>query len=236
MMQTSGWLRVWRSRLAVLLLGAGVLLTVGLLFVSLAVGVVLGRLGTYSVAPMSVLLGWGVALTLLVWGVLWGRRQLERVSPIELAREIESAQDLRQGSIAGLAEPVPDSGSDSLVEFADQLRDQGLDEKVFIIAGAGPLASARSAEWIRANVPGVHIPDEIVRRLKGARDQAQEGVQICVDMIRQLKETPGVAGVHIMAFRQEHRVGEIVERSGVLGGRVPWHPRTPKAAGQTAEM
>ena len=45
-------------------------------------------------------------------------------------------------------------------QYMSSVRDQGLHEKVFIIAGAGPLASARSAEWIRANVPGVHIPDE----------------------------------------------------------------------------
>ena len=121
-------------------------------------------------------------------------------------------------------------------QYMNAVRNEGLDEKVFIIAGAGPLASARSAEWIRSNVPGVHIPDEVIRRLKGARDQAQEGVQICVDLIRQLKEMPGVAGVHIMAFRQEHRVGEIVERSGVLGGRVPWSPGISETATQMAEM
>jgi methylenetetrahydrofolate reductase (NADPH) len=82
-----------------------------------------------------------------------------------------------------------------------------------------------SAEWIRSNVPGVHIPDAVVRRLKGADDQKEEGVRICVDMIRELRELEGVHGVHIMAFRQEHRVAEIVERSGVLGGRELWRPK-----------
>ena len=105
------------------------------------------------------------------------------------------------------------------------VRDAGTHEKVFIIAGVGPLASARSAEWIRSNVPGIHIPDAVIRRLKGAADQKQEGVNICVDMINEIREIEGVHGVHIMAFRQEHRVGEIVERSGVLGDREPWRPR-----------
>lgn len=121
-------------------------------------------------------------------------------------------------------------------QYMNAVRDQGLHEKVFIIAGAGPLASARSAEWIRANVPGVHIPDETIRRLKGAKDQAQEGVNICVDLIRELREIQGVHGIHIMAFRQEHRVAEIVERSGVLDGRVPWHPGVSEAPSQMAEM
>ena len=111
-----------------------------------------------------------------------------------------------------------------LENFMTAVRDQGLHERVFILAGVGPLASARSAEWIRTHVPGVHIPDEIIKRLQGARDQAQEGVDICVEILQQLKEIEGVRGAHIMAYRQEHRVPEIVARSGVLDGRVPWHP------------
>jgi methylenetetrahydrofolate reductase (NADPH) len=105
------------------------------------------------------------------------------------------------------------------------VRDSGIHEQVFILAGVGPLASARSAEWIRGNVPGIHIPDAVIDRLKGARDQKEEGVRICVDIIEEIREIEGVHGVHIMAFRQEHRVGEIVERSGVLGGRELWRPR-----------
>ena len=104
------------------------------------------------------------------------------------------------------------------------VRAAGTHEKVFILAGVGPLASARSAEWIRANVPGVHIPDAVIARLRGARDQRREGVRLCVDLIRQLREIEGVHGVHIMAYRQERRVAEIVEESGVLGGRSPWRP------------
>jgi len=109
-------------------------------------------------------------------------------------------------------------------EFMKAVRDQGSHEKAFILPGVGPLASAKSAEWIRTNVPGVHIPDSIITRLQGAKNMADEGIRICVDMINELKEIDGVHGVHIMAYRQEHRVAEIVERSQVLGARVPWHP------------
>ena len=99
---------------------------------------------------------------------------------------------------------------------------------MFILAGVGPLASARSAEWIRDNVPGVHIPDDIIRRLNGADVQKQEGVNICVDLIGELREIEGINGVHIMAFRQEHKVAEIVRRSGVLDDRNPWYPGIEK--------
>ena len=104
------------------------------------------------------------------------------------------------------------------------VRDAGIHEKVFVLAGVGPLASARSAEWIRGNVPGVHIPDAVVRRLKGAVDQQREGVNLCIEMIHRIREIEGVHGIHIMAYRQERWVAEIVERSGVLDGRRPWQP------------
>ena len=111
-----------------------------------------------------------------------------------------------------------------LRNFMSAVRDQGLHERVFILPGVGPLASAKSAEWIRTHIPGVHIPDEVIKRLQGAKDQAQEGVNICIEILQQLKEIEGVHGAHIMAYRQEHRVPEIVGKSGVLDGREPWHP------------
>lgn len=109
-------------------------------------------------------------------------------------------------------------------EYMQRVCELGLHEKVFILAGVGPLASARSAEWIRTHVAGVHIPDAIIKRLQGADDQAQEGVNICIDMVNLVREVEGVHGIHIMAYRQEHRVAKIVEKTGVLGDRVPWQP------------
>ncbi len=136
--------------------------------------------------------------------------------PLRLAKKIEAGAQFIQTQYCFDIERFRN--------YMDAVRDAGSHEKVFILAGVGPLASARSAEWIRNNVPGVHIPDTVVRRLRAADDQKEEGVQICVDLIQEMQEIEGVHGVHIMAFRQEHRVAEIVERSGVLGGRVPWHP------------
>jgi 5,10-methylenetetrahydrofolate reductase len=106
--------------------------------------------------------------------------------------------------------------------FMNQARDLGLDEKCFILAGVGPLASANAALWMRAHVAGVHIPDAVIARLQGAKDQKREGKRVCIEMIQQLRETKGVSGVHVMAYRQEQTVSEIVHESGVLKGRAPW--------------
>ena len=108
--------------------------------------------------------------------------------------------------------------------YMDKVRDLGLHEKVFILCGVGPLASAKTAKWIRSNVPGIHIPDDIIKRLEGAQDQKKEGKQICIDIINEVKEIAGVSGVHVMAYRQEEYVAEIVHESGVLKGRRPWKP------------
>jgi len=113
--------------------------------------------------------------------------------------------------------------------FMQRVRDRGLHEKVFIIVGVGPLASANAARWIRAHVPGVHIPDEIIDRLAGAQKPKLEGRKICVELIQQIREIEGVHGVHVMAFRQEEAVAEIIDASGVLEGRVPWHPHRDTA-------
>lgn len=113
-----------------------------------------------------------------------------------------------------------------LKTFMSKVRDLGLHEKVFILPGVGPLASARSAEWIRSNVAGVHIPDAVIRRLAGAKDQKQEGVDLCIELAQQIREIEGVSGLHLMAYRQEHRIGEIITKSKVLGDRVPWSTQT----------
>jgi 5,10-methylenetetrahydrofolate reductase len=106
--------------------------------------------------------------------------------------------------------------------FMQKARDLGHTENVFILCGVGPLASAKTAKWMRSNVPGVHIPDDVIKRLEGAQDQKAEGKRLCIDIMNQVKEIPGVSGVHVMAYRQEEYVAEIVDESGVLRGRQPW--------------
>ena len=102
-----------------------------------------------------------------------------------------------------------------LQRYMEHVCELGLHDRCFILVGVGPLASARSARWIRTNVPGIHIPDAVIARLEGAEDQKLEGKNICVEIIQQARELPGVAGVHIMAYRQEKMVPEIVIAAGL---------------------
>lgn len=116
-----------------------------------------------------------------------------------------------------------------LRDFMQRVRDLGLDERCFILIGVGPLASARTARWMKNNVPGVHIPDSVIRRIEGAADQKAEGKRLCIDIINEVKEIKGVRGIHVMAYRQEEYVAEIVHESGVLKGRKPWRFETSAA-------
>jgi 5,10-methylenetetrahydrofolate reductase len=106
-----------------------------------------------------------------------------------------------------------------LERFMSRVRDLGLDRQCFILVGVGPLASARTARWMRSNVPGVHIPDAVIERIEKSANQRAEGKAICVEMIQRVREMPGVAGVHVMAYRQEEFVSEIIQASGVLANR-----------------
>jgi methylenetetrahydrofolate reductase (NADPH) len=103
-------------------------------------------------------------------------------------------------------------------QFMARICDLGLDEKVFILVGVGPLRSEKAAEFMRTKVPGVVIPDQIVERLRKTpkAQKQEEGKRICIEIIEQVREIKGVAGVHLMAYRQEELATEIIEEAGLL--------------------
>ncbi|MGA3086625.1 MAG: methylenetetrahydrofolate reductase [Thermodesulfobacteriota bacterium] len=107
---------------------------------------------------------------------------------------------------------------DRFEKFMQQVRDMGLDEKVYILGGVTPMKSVGMANYMKKQVPGMDVPDEVINRLKGVskQDQAKEGIAICVETIQRLKEMKGISGVHIMAIEWEQRVPEIVETAGLL--------------------
>jgi methylenetetrahydrofolate reductase (NADPH) len=116
-----------------------------------------------------------------------------------------------------------------LRQFMARLDDLGLLKTVFILVGLGPLPSAKTAEWLRRHVAGVHIPDEVVHRLAAAAKPKAEGRKLCIELIQQIREIKGVSGVHLMAYRQEEAVAEVIDASGVLNGRIPWYPERYKS-------
>jgi 5,10-methylenetetrahydrofolate reductase len=135
--------------------------------------------------------------------------------PFRLKKKVEAGADFIQTQYCY---DVP-----RLREFMAKVRDLGVHEQVFILVGVGPVRSAKSAEWMRANVPGVWIPDDVIERLK--KGGKGEGKRLCVDIIQQIREIKGVAGVHIMAYKQEELVPEIVEQAGLLAREQIFAPK-----------
>lgn len=98
------------------------------------------------------------------------------------------------------------------------VRERGLDEKIYILAGITPMRSVGMAKYLKKSVPGMDVPEELIKRMSGVEktQQAAEGITIAVETIQRLKEIKGVSGFHVMAIEWEEKVPEIVERSGLF--------------------
>lgn len=103
-------------------------------------------------------------------------------------------------------------------EWVRQANDMGLTEKVYILAGVTPLKSLGMARYMKSSVPGMDVPDELIKRLQGAGKgkYAEEGIKIACEQIQEFKEMKGVAGIHLMAIEWEHKVPEIAKMAGML--------------------
>lgn len=101
------------------------------------------------------------------------------------------------------------------------VRDEGLDRQVYILAGVMPVRSVKALIYMKDEVPGMTIADEYIKRMESAAEPKEEGVAICVETIKRLKEIPGVRGVHIMPVMWESITRRIVEESGLLPRPLP---------------
>jgi methylenetetrahydrofolate reductase (NADPH) len=120
---------------------------------------------------------------------------------------------------------------DGFVRWMSDVRDLGLPERCAVLAGVGPVRSLRVLEYLRTGVPGIHVPDHLERRLRGVPSDrvAAEGIRVCVETIEALREVPGVAGVHLMAFGYERGVPDILAAAGFSPDRGPAHDAPPRA-------
>jgi len=127
-----------------------------------------------------------------------------------LAKKIEAGADFIQ------TQCIYNMGK--MREWVRQAYDMGLTEKTAILAGVTPMKSLGMARYMKSKVPGMDVPDDVIKRLQGVdkKKQADEGIKMACEQIQEFKEMKGVAGVHLMAIEWEHRVPEIAELAGVL--------------------
>lgn len=148
--------------------------------------------------------------------------------PYRLAKKVNAGADFIQTQLV--------YDVDAFAQYMEKVRELGLHEKTFILAGVGPLKSPGMARYMKNNVPGILVPDEIIKEMnaagapwagkkkeeltkedKKARSAAwkEAGINICIDLIQKLRAIEGVAGVHIMAIEWERAVKPIVEGAGL---------------------
>lgn len=149
--------------------------------------------------------------------------------PLRLAKKVKAGASFIQTQ---LVYDIP-----AFKKYMKEVRSLGLHEKTAILAGVGPIKSPGMARYMKHNVPGILVPDQIIDKMTGAgkkwagkkssdlspeekkeRSNAWKsaGIEICIELIQQLKDIQGVAGVHIMAIEWEEAVKPIVENAGLL--------------------
>jgi methylenetetrahydrofolate reductase (NADPH) len=98
-------------------------------------------------------------------------------------------------------------------KWMEMVRDLGVHEKIYILAGITPFKSIGMARYMQKSVPGMDVPEEMIDRIKGVPKEkvAEEGIKIAVETVERVRQIKGVAGVHIMAIEWEEKVPEIVQ-------------------------
>jgi 5,10-methylenetetrahydrofolate reductase len=148
--------------------------------------------------------------------------------PYRLAKKVKAGANFIQTQLVYDVE--------AFARYMEKVRELGLHQQTYILAGVGPLKSPGMARYMKNNVPGILVPDELIERMnaagapwagkkkdeltaedKKARAAAwkETGIQICIDLIQQLRQIDGVSGVHIMAIEWEQAVKPIVEGAGL---------------------
>ena len=129
---------------------------------------------------------------------------------IRLAKKIDAGADFIQTQCI--------YNLDRFKKWMHMAREEGLTEKVHILAGVTPMKSAGMARFMATRVAGMDVPEALIRRMAGVPKEkaAEEGINICLETIAELREIEGVHGIHIMAVEWEEKVREIVERAGLL--------------------
>jgi methylenetetrahydrofolate reductase (NADPH) len=105
---------------------------------------------------------------------------------------------------------------DKFAEWMELVVKEGLHKKAYILAGLTPVRSARALHYMKNEVAGMSIPDELIKRMESAKEAKEEGIKICLEMIEKIKNIEGISGIHLMPIGWESITPVILERAGLL--------------------
>ncbi|MHC4642430.1 MAG: methylenetetrahydrofolate reductase [Planctomycetota bacterium] len=127
---------------------------------------------------------------------------------LRLAKKIEAGADFIQTQCV--------FDIDKFSKWMELVVKAGLHKKVYILAGLTPVRSARALIYMKNEVAGMSIPDELIKRMESAEEPKEEGIKICLEMIESVKNIDGVSGIHLMPIGWESITPVILERAGLL--------------------
>ena len=97
-----------------------------------------------------------------------------------------------------------------LQNYMKRLNQLGITNKAYFIIGLGIIKSAKSARWMNANLFGINIPDDIIKRIDKSENEKAEGKKICIELIQKYKSIEGVSGIHLMGYKQEEDIASVI--------------------------
>jgi 5,10-methylenetetrahydrofolate reductase len=127
---------------------------------------------------------------------------------LRLAKKIEAGADFIQTQCV--------FDIDKFSKWMELVVEAGLHRKVYILAGLTPVRSARALIYMKNEVAGMSIPDELIKRMESAEEPKEEGIRICLEMIESIKKIDGISGIHLMPIGWESITPVILERAGLL--------------------
>ena len=99
---------------------------------------------------------------------------------------------------------------DILKMYMNKLREYNVTKNSYYLVGLGVIKSAKSANWMNKNLFGIDIPEPLIRRLENSKNETQEGINICIELIEKYKEIDGVHGIHLMGYHQEEQIASVI--------------------------
>jgi methylenetetrahydrofolate reductase (NADPH) len=103
---------------------------------------------------------------------------------------------------------------DGFERYLEALDKRDVLKRVYLLAGINPIRSIKAAHKLN-QVPGIHIPKEIITRIENSSDAKEEGIQLTLEIIERIKALPSISGIHFMTVGWENVVPRLIEESGL---------------------
>lgn len=132
--------------------------------------------------------------------------------PMEM-RILRLGKKIRAGAQFIQTQPVFDIPQ--FERWMQAVRDEGFHEQTAILAGVMPVRSVKALQYMNESVPGMRVANEYIQRMQEAKDPKQEGVAMCIEIMQQIRQIPGVRGLHIMPVMWESITPELVKGAGL---------------------